>query len=340
MAQRPLNAPYGITVGSNLLANTSVFANGRIQSDEFTFTDGSNLLGNFSLVDNTIYVSNSGGEITLQPDSNGNVYIGGAGQSNPLVARGNIVATGNISSNNITSLGAIYSNYNTNTANTASFNATGGNTKGGTGFLDFLSVHNTSGGATNPYKWLRVDNTGKLEIINSAYTTSLLNLTDTGNLSIAGTYSVAGKQAVNGPAFSAYANATAQTITSGSQQKILFQTEEFDTNSNYTNSTFTPTVEGYYQLNAMVRLDGATGTGECMIILWKNGAEYKRGWNSQGTQFAANFWTMQVSTLVYANGTTDYFEIYVQQGSGSSVTVTAVNNSPLTWFNGVMVRGA
>jgi len=77
-----------------------------------------------------------------------------------------------------------------------------------------------------------------------------------------------------------------------------------------------------------------------MIILWKNGGEYKRGWNSSGTQFASNFWAMTVNSLVYANGTTDYFEIYVQQGSGSSVPVTTVNNPSLTWFNGAMVRGA
>jgi len=44
--------------------------------------------------------------------------------------------------------------------------------------------------------------------------------------------------------------------------------------------------------------------------------------------------------LVYANGTSDYFEIYVQQTSGSSVTVTAVNATNITWFNGAMVRGA
>ena len=149
-----------------------------------------------------------------------------------------------------------------------------------------------------------------------------------------------GKKAVNGPAFSAYANNTLQTITSGSQQKVLFQTEEFDTDNCYASSRFTPNVEGYYQLNAEVRLDGATGTGEMMIVIWKNGAELKRGTNQSGTQIAASFWAMQVSSLVYANGTTDFFEIYVQQGSGSSVTVTAVNSSNITWFNGCMVRGA
>jgi hypothetical protein len=169
---------------------------------------------------------------------------------------------------------------------------------------------------------------------------SKMTLYDTGNLNITGGYTVGGKKAVNGPAFSAYANATLQTITTGSQQKVLFQTEEFDTDNCYTNSRFTPTVEGYYQLNAEVRLDGATGTGEMMIVIWKNGAEHKRGTNQSGTQIASNFWAMTVSSLVYANGTTDYFEIYVQQGSGGNVTVTAVNSPNITWFNGAMVRGA
>ena len=167
-----------------------------------------------------------------------------------------------------------------------------------------------------------------------------LSLYPNGNLNVVGSLTVGGKKAVNGPAFSAYANATLQTITTGSQQKVLFQVEEFDTDNCYTNSRFTPTVEGYYQLNAEVRLDGATGTGEMMIVIWKNGTEYKRGTNQSGTQIASNFWAMQVSSLVYANGTGDYFEIYVQQGSGSSVTVTAVNSSNITWFNGAMVRGA
>jgi hypothetical protein len=167
--------------------------------------------------------------------------------------------------------------------------------------------------------------TGKTSITNPDFTGSIL---------------VSGKQAVNGPAFSAYATNTLQTITSGSQQKVLFQTEEFDTNNNYASSTFTPTVEGYYQLNSSVRIDGSTGTGEIMIVIWKNGSEYKRGTNQQGTQIAADFWEMNVSSVVYANGTSDYFEVYVQQTSGASRTVTAVASPNITYFNGCMIRGA
>lgn len=213
-------------------------------------------------------------------------------------------------------------------------------TQGGTGYADFLKVTNTTSGATNSSKTFRLSSAGAVEIINNAYSATLMALSDTGSMSTALPYQVAGKQAVNGPAFSAYANNTLQTITSGSLQKVLFQVEEFDTDSCFASSRFTPTVEGYYQINAEVRFDGASGTGEMMIVLYKNGSAYKRGTNQSGTQIASNFWAMQVSSLVYANGTTDYFEIYVQQGSGGTLSVTAVNDPAITWFNGSMVRGA
>ena len=102
------------------------------------------------------------------------------------------------------------------------------------------------------------------------------------------------------PAFGVYpGSGTPQNITSGSQQKVLFQVEEYDTNNNFASSRFTPTVPGYYQLNAAVRLDGSYGTGESMITIWKNGAEHKRGWNASGVAWATSFGSMCVSSLVY-----------------------------------------
>lgn len=147
-------------------------------------------------------------------------------------------------------------------------------------------------------------------------------------------------QAAYGPAFSAYANSTTQTITTDVQTKVLFQTEEFDTDNNFANSRFTPAVAGYYQLNSEVRFNGSSGTGELMITIWKNGSEYKRGWNSKDVQIGTSWWAMTVSSLVYANGTTDYFEIYVQHGAGANRDLTAINAPNITWFNGAMVRGA
>jgi hypothetical protein len=263
--------------------------------------------------------------LTLYSDQtarlSGNLTVG---QSN-----GNILVTNGYA--NVT--------YTPSTTIGAAYQATGKDTQGGTGYFDFLRATNVTSGATNPNKTIRLTSSGTMEVINSAYSATLMSISDAGFMSVGAGYQVAGKQAVNGPAFRAYIG-SGQTVTSGSQQKVTFDTENFDTNNNFANSRFTPTVEGYYQLNAEVRLDGVSGTGEMMIVIWKNGSGYKRGTNQSGTQIASNFWAMQVSSVVYANGTTDYFEIYVQQGSGGNVTVTAVNDPAITWFNGCMLRGA
>ena len=174
---------------------------------------------------------------------------------------------------------------------------------------------------------------------NASLTSTLAGYTT--NVSLTSTLS---SYTTKGPAFSAYpSSSVTQTITSGSQQKILFQNEEFDTNNNFASSRFTPNVAGYYQLNAVARISGTLGTGESMLVIWKNGSEYKRGSNASGTELGASFFAMQVSALVYANGTGDFFEVYIQQTSGGSRDIT-VAHSPgfgnITWFNGSMVRGA
>jgi len=279
---------------------------------------------------------------------NGTTYIYSAASrtwtrtSSPLA---NLTVSGNITTSNVTISGNLVANgyanifIATGTLTNRSALTIAGNVygRGGQGYLDALTLTNTHTTSTNPNKWFRLNPTGGLEIVNSAYTTTIMSLSDGGNLSITGTYQVGGKQAVNGPAFSAWASATT-TITSGSLQKVNFATEEFDTNNNFASSRFTPTVEGYYQLSSTVRLDGAVGTGECMIVIFKNGSEWKRGWDSSGVSFATNFFSMSVSSLVYANGTGDYFEIFVQQGSGGSLDTNA--NQNISWFTGTMVRGA
>jgi hypothetical protein len=75
-----------------------------------------------------------------------------------------------------------------------------------------------------------------------------------------------------------------------------------------------------------------------MLILYKNGSEYARGTNESGNEQGTNFYSMQVSDIAYANGTTDNFEIYIQQTSGGDRTTTA--GSAISYFSGVMIRGA
>ena len=267
------------------------------------------------------------------------VFSVGSFYSNAEVARFH----GNTSNNGgLTLTGTANINYTPTSALGSAIQITGKDTQGGTGWFDFLKATNTTSGATNPNKFIRLNSTGGLEVINSAYSATLLTLSDAGAFSVVSTVAATGfyvnnKQAVNGPAFRAYI-AVNQAITSGSQQKVVFGSETFDTNSNFASSAFTPTVEGYYQLNATVRIAGSSGTGECMITIWKNGSEYARGNNESGTEQGASWYSMQVSDIAYANGTTDYFEIYIQQTSGGNRDTTAGQN--ISYFSGAMIRGA
>jgi hypothetical protein len=134
---------------------------------------------------------------------------------------------------------------------------------------------------------------------------------------------------VQGPAFSVYASTTTSTATA-TFTRLLFATEEFDTNSNFASNRFTPTVEGYYQIN------GATAGGYSTLIVsvYKNGTEYKRGTQALGATLSQ----ANVSTLVYLNGSTDYVELYWYQASGS--TQNSTQGIALSYFNGCLVRGA
>ena len=132
----------------------------------------------------------------------------------------------------------------------------------------------------------------------------------------------------NGPAFSAYPSSN-QALTANVATKILFQTEEFDTNGCFASSTFTPTVAGYYQVNARMRV--ASSLTNLEIYIYKNGSKYKEGTSVDTTSVGGT-----VSSIVYCNGTTDYIEIYGRFSNSQSVSGTQAE----TWFNGAMIRGA
>ena len=172
------------------------------------------------------------------------------------------------------------------------------------------------------------DNSGVLQLASG-----------TGNLvtipSVTGTVMVSG----NMPAFSVSRTGSNQSISNATATKVQLNTEEFDTANCFdstTNYRFTPTVAGYYQLNGAVALNATTMT---IIVgfIYKNGNQFKRGTDIRTTINTDSVVT--VSALVYANGTTDYFELYayINATAGSPVFV---NDSTSTYFNGTLVRAA
>ena len=86
-----------------------------------------------------------------------------------------------------TAANAVNITYNPSATTGAALFLTGKDSQGGTGYFDFLKATNTTSGATNPNKSFRLNSTGNLEIINSAYTATIFSLTDAGAVTFGGT---------------------------------------------------------------------------------------------------------------------------------------------------------
>ena len=139
----------------------------------------------------------------------------------------------------------------------------------------------------------------------------------------------------NGPAFSAR-NSTNQSITSATFTKVTLDTEDFDTNSNFASSTFTPTVAGYYQINCILRINGVAVTSST-IVIYKNGSAFIR--IAETNSSIGDDFTLAGSSIVSCNGTTDTIEMY------GLITATTpnfnfANGTACCRMSGTLVRSA
>lgn len=132
---------------------------------------------------------------------------------------------------------------------------------------------------------------------------------------------------LKGPAFSAKWTSTG-SMSNVTWTKMTWATENFDTDNNFTSDRFTPTVAGYYQINASIYFYPAL-TGGVHIALYKNGSNYiSAGPIPNSNQGPA----IHVAAVMYLNGSTDYAEVFGYQDSGGSLTYGAND------FSGVFIR--
>ena len=124
----------------------------------------------------------------------------------------------------------------------------------------------------------------------------------------------------NTPAF--YVSASAPTIMSSAYTyyPMTFNTEVVDSDNCFDTTTyrFTPNVAGYYLLN--VRIGAYWGYGRSFatsphnlnVSIYKNGSGFRsQAWaNSFAQNCNCHSGGMTISTIAYANGSTDYFTIY------------------------------
>ena len=138
----------------------------------------------------------------------------------------------------------------------------------------------------------------------------------------------------NGPAFRAYALNETYVPTS-TFTKITLEIEDFDTNSNFSSSRFTPNVAGYYLIFGCVAFATAGTTGILSAIA-KNGSVSSPQTLGSGQSSAASF-RSNVSDIIYLNGSTDYVEFcgYNEKIGGSNTS-----GNYQTFFGGCLIRSA
>jgi hypothetical protein len=140
-----------------------------------------------------------------------------------------------------------------------------------------------------------------------------------------------------GPAFGVYSTVNQSTAT-GTFTKIQLNTERFDTNSNFdstTNYRFTPTVAGYYQISSGVSFSAPSNNYGVGAVIYKNGSAYAWGTAVGTTQM---YPTATASSLIYFNGSTDYIELYVY--NGTPVSAATVGDTYYTYMTGFLARSA
>ena len=117
----------------------------------------------------------------------------------------------------------------------------------------------------------------------------------------------------NTPAFLAKLSSD-QSISDNTLTKVQFDTEDFDTNSNYDNATnyrFTPTVAGKYFVYASVWLESNSNTNfnRGYSIIKKNGSTTLVQSIQDSRDNPTGAYSSTPSIVVSMNGTTDYLEV-------------------------------
>lgn len=142
------------------------------------------------------------------------------------------------------------------------------------------------------------------------------------------------------PSFSAHRNnVDATAITTGVTQVIQFPTEDWDTHNWFDTATgrFTPQVAGYYRINGQLAFTTGIAQGNRLFAyLLKNGGIVKRGVMFAGSP--ADEGRPRVAALVYANGSTDYFQIASHANSTGNYTISGSADG--TYFQAELVEAA
>lgn len=196
----------------------------------------------------------------------------------------------------------------------------GSNTNGGTNYNDFLKVTNTASGATNINKWFRINSTGSLEIVNSAYNSTIFSLTDAGAIStpnLSGTNT--GDQDLSSyEKFFIFDNTQGSVVTGTLSQTIL---------NSFLIPANTFTIGSYFVIEEIVKRSGATLNGNLQV--YKNTTN-----NLSGSPVLLGTYTIG-TTLGYTKFKRTFYinssgNVFIVNPNNSYLNDDQTNTTPLT----------
>ena len=149
--------------------------------------------------------------------------------------------------------------------------------------------------------------------------------------------------ATNTPAFSVHkggdsgSHQSIPTYTGASDTtKVTWSHEYLDTDNCFASDKFTPTSAGYYWFNVNLLMNYGEAEDEyATIFVYKNGSSIFEARQIEGVGTMSQ--SLKANFMVEANGSGDYFEIYVNQFSGDATNID--RNNTCTWWNGFKLIG-
>jgi len=133
------------------------------------------------------------------------------------------------------------------------------------------------------------------------------------------------------PAFEASLSSS-QNISDATTTKVQLDTEVFDTDNCYDNTTnyrFTPTVAGKYYVYAYTRVDGSVANKLLNIISWlyKNGSSYRATRHNFNSSATEHRFTTNIYSTIEFNGSSDYVELFLYGDTTSGFPVIHSGNT-------------
>jgi len=138
-----------------------------------------------------------------------------------------------------------------------------------------------------------------------------------------------------------------QSVSSGVNTKVEFDTEEYDTNNFFdstTNYRFQPTIAGHYHISGGLFIDvaGSTITGLTTASVYFNGSTanlgagrifLRNGNSGDESETGGSF-----SFTVFFNGSSDYLEIFGYIAGGGTRVFLGSSTYKASYLNGFLLR--